>query len=1043
MKKLLALVLALVMVMGLSVTANAATYSDDADISKDEAVDVMSALKVFDGIDGAFQPTGTLTREMGAKIIASMIIGKTAADALGNQATKFTDVAADRWSAGSIAFCTNEGIIGGVGDNKFDPTGTLTGYAFAKMALVALGYDPEVEGLVGSDWQVNTAKLATAAGLTDSLGELVMSGPISREQACQMALNTEVADMVSYTGGVTVGDVKVGSTREKVENKSTTNRYDGAADDTMQFCERYASTLKYSAGTTDDYGRPADKWTLAGVVVSKEATETATATFTTKLQDAAGKKTIQDTLGDYIIPNGGAVNGTTYAAIKATVNGDKTSAANFDSLTDTTDDSDLAYLTGTGRLVEVYTNGDGVITNIVVLDTYLAKVTSKDTSNKTVSLTVYDAGTPKTSIIKSAATDTNADFYEQLYAMDKGDYVLLYASNVAANSLAILDIIGTPKTDSGKYTAYTSSSVTVNGTAYKTANKGSAAAVATLGKSYDLCLDTYGNILMAAEAESTTSYAYLLGLTTEGSIKNDNVTYFARLLTAEGDAGWVELSQVNSSKNASELSANYSALNTAYANAYDRYVSYSKKDDGTYSVTKVTNQAYTGTTTIGTTYSNSAAISVTGGEDLEKNDNTISAVSNTSNTFTLTNNTVFLFKGADGTWTAYKGLSNLPASTNLGRYYALYEETGSAANGDIAKMIVADTLGASTTTTNIFVYDNAPTKVGAASDNVQVETVKAIVDGVITTVDVKATLMDGDGNDTADAGAFVVQGLYNKTVKYKNGYVDAAALAVSNTNTTKITNGNNVTTVHTGGAHKGSTWVYDLTVTDEKVYLSNGILYTTGAVGSTTLVGDDFKFFVMDTGSKSATEVTLPTTSAGARQMAADEILYIVVDGNGYAQYAVLQTTVLGYANSAAEVAIQATAAPGGGGTAGDGGSKTSYASAISTGLSLSVDGTTIKVSGKLTALDFTNDAAAITWFSGGTPQANLAAFNTAHGSGTAFTGTKIAFIALTVQGDTQVIVVGENTTNDVVFRTGASAKSRTITFDSVGYTVDITGLSF
>ena len=63
MKKLLALVLALVMTLGLAtVGANAATtkYADADSIEYKEAVDVMSAIGVLEGDEGGFRPSDTL-----------------------------------------------------------------------------------------------------------------------------------------------------------------------------------------------------------------------------------------------------------------------------------------------------------------------------------------------------------------------------------------------------------------------------------------------------------------------------------------------------------------------------------------------------------------------------------------------------------------------------------------------------------------------------------------------------------------------------------------------------------------------------------------------------------------------------------------------------------------------------------------------------------------------------------------------------------------------------------------------------------------------
>lgn len=203
LKKVLSLVLALAMALSLMTAAFAADAEDFADydeVSHNEAVDVMVAAGVFNGVgDGNnFDPNGTLTREQAAKIITYMMLGQTDADKLTTVVAPFSDVAADRWSAGAIAFCVNKGIVAGVGGGRFNPTGELTGLQFSKMLLVALGYTPSAEGLEGTAWAINAASLGVAAGLADDLEAVTLSGPITREQAARMALNTEKAVMVDY-----------------------------------------------------------------------------------------------------------------------------------------------------------------------------------------------------------------------------------------------------------------------------------------------------------------------------------------------------------------------------------------------------------------------------------------------------------------------------------------------------------------------------------------------------------------------------------------------------------------------------------------------------------------------------------------------------------------------------------------------------------------------------------------------------------------------------------------------------------------------------
>ena len=169
LKKILALVMALVMSLSLVTIANASDFTDSDDITYEEAADVMSAIGIIEGFeDGSFDPDGTLTREQAAMLVARMLLG-TNADRLGIEDSTFNDVAVTRWSAPAIEYCVSLGLIDGAGDGNFYPAGQLTGYAFAKILLTAIGYSSEAEGLTGNSWSVNTAALAMSVGLDDGL----------------------------------------------------------------------------------------------------------------------------------------------------------------------------------------------------------------------------------------------------------------------------------------------------------------------------------------------------------------------------------------------------------------------------------------------------------------------------------------------------------------------------------------------------------------------------------------------------------------------------------------------------------------------------------------------------------------------------------------------------------------------------------------------------------------------------------------------------------------------------------------------------------
>ena len=78
MKKLLALVLALVMTLSLAVVGSNAAFKDADKVNEtySEAVNVLSGMKVFQGYtDGSFQPKGAITRAEVAAIVYRLYTG--------------------------------------------------------------------------------------------------------------------------------------------------------------------------------------------------------------------------------------------------------------------------------------------------------------------------------------------------------------------------------------------------------------------------------------------------------------------------------------------------------------------------------------------------------------------------------------------------------------------------------------------------------------------------------------------------------------------------------------------------------------------------------------------------------------------------------------------------------------------------------------------------------------------------------------------------------------------------------------------------------
>ena len=403
MKKFLSLVLALVMTMSLvTVSAGAKDFTDSGELSGEqyeEAVNVMSEMGIIDGYsDGDFRPQGTLTRGAAAKIIACMMLGKTTAEALGTQAAPFKDVPVGSTFAGYIAYCVEAGLIDGYADGTFRPSGTLTGFAFLKMLLTALGYDSSIEGYTGTNWTVNVASRATQIGLTDGNDEFVGTRAATREEACLYAVNTLKATLVEYENKgqeIVVSDGTVINVRPSAPTYVTSNiagaatsiddTYDNTRQDyTVEFAEKYQPDLELD-GTTDVFGRPAHIWTWKNDEIGTYVDyDKLVAEYTTKvtgrdLYDALGKSALD------------ACKDRVYIYVDGETDGDILGNAYFTENQITRSYTDTVGETGNGVLTQVFHDTRADEITIAVINTYLAKADEDyDDKNDDVDLTVYE-----------------------------------------------------------------------------------------------------------------------------------------------------------------------------------------------------------------------------------------------------------------------------------------------------------------------------------------------------------------------------------------------------------------------------------------------------------------------------------------------------------------------------------------------------------------------------------------------------------------------------------------------------------------------------
>ena len=680
MKKLLALVLALVMSMSLVTISNAA-FKDADKIDYKEAVDVMNAVGVFIGDEkGNFNAKENLTREQAAKIIAYLELGSKAADALVGGAT-FTDVASSRWSAGFVGYCAQAGIVSGVGDSKFDPAGQLTALQFGKMLLVELGYDAKAEGMVGTDWAINTSKLMAGTKLMDGISGSV-NQVLTREKAAQMCLNALEAPMVTYdTKGstITVDGTKINfgasvakyetSTVAKDQNISKEKLTSG--EYTVELGEKLYKDLKKNS-TTDAFERPATEWMLKAKSIGTYAdaadlSYTATVEIGTIYSDLGLSKGIDDSKVTYYEDGRNLSSFWTQDIVK----GSKVEKG------------------GNGTLLEVYYNDDAESLTVIAINTYVGKITAS-----------YKASTTKDAYVTFTAKTGAGSSYETDDSYSKDDIVLYTYSGKAGDagvkSMALAEKV------TGKMNGFTAEkNVTVDGTTYKKSANGTSITPGmntSVGKDVSVYLDQYGYAAFV-DADDTLQYAVILAYEKGSRLESAR----AKLLFTDGTTKKVDVKALKKNDGTTVTPVNLADYTSANSdlNQYD-VVSYTVNSDEEYTLTLAAD----------------ARDAVVGSAKITKGIPSLAGTASgdgynvgTANSGRLYANgkTTFLVideSGTDTTYTSYTGIANVPnIEWKSGTYTAPI--TLLTEDNTIAKIVVVAKTKVSGQTNNLYISDGS------------------------------------------------------------------------------------------------------------------------------------------------------------------------------------------------------------------------------------------------------------------------------------------------------------------------------------------------
>lgn len=728
LKRVLSVGMASTMVLGMMATASAASFNDFTDkdeIVNKDAVSMVTELGIIAGLpDGSYGATQNIDRASFARLICVTLNGGKE-PTLGNLTTSFTDTKG-HWAEKYIAYCVQQGIIAGKGNNTFAPSAQVTGSEAAKMLLVAVGYNTTYEGIGGATWQVSTDVLSNQVGLYKGLETINTSAALTRDQAAQMIYNALNAEMVKYeivpgvsTNGQIVANTQRQETGEtllekafkavKVEGVVLANEYAalngaGVQDEGKTYVQlndapkglnstgafKVSTDLDMVGKTVTMFVQPdANSTQTSKAVVLGNALESDTnnVAVLTAGKDSATK--IKEYLDDNNLKTNSSTEWYVNYAIRTTGSGDSTKN---DPLTTNEAGKELTFIDN---------NDDGVVDYALQLVKTFGKVTSyNDSKDGTINVSAVN---PADSITYKSLSSTDAVKDINGFAdVKKDDYVFFY-------KIGNKEFVEPAKSVEVTVSAIKGAKVTADDTTYeqsglvKFVNEDGDKVLkdaVDLGDKVTFYLDNAGYVVYTDAEAAADEYLKVLAV---DSFSNVSGYASTKILKTDGTTEVVN--------------AYYDNAGTKEKPGESKIYAYSVNSKGVYKLvlTDLSEQNINGTT-------------------IEKGKTQIKSG-------VLANaQTVFVIARGNDVYTVYTGIANVPKEITV--------TTGSAIvdKNNIAKAVFITESDMTGSTEGVYVLDKNPTVTGTSDDKTY--TYDVIYKGE------KTTLTSEDGNLFASKGYY-------------------------------------------------------------------------------------------------------------------------------------------------------------------------------------------------------------------------------------------------------------------------------------------------
>ena len=432
LKKFLALVLAVMMVMSLMITADAAVNiktSSDVTVDYEMAVDVLHKIGVLEGESGGvYNPQELIPRKELAMLLFRITTGYTSykvANTMYAEDVKYyyDDVPANSWYAGVVAYVSINNLMQGFGSRTFDPNGYVDGLQLVTVLTRLLGYDQNKE-LSGASYKPMARQWARTTGVADDLttsdlANVIGEKNVTRQVVAQMVYNTLMLDYVEYTAMgyiparyVTSDNRTPGRMYYKLGRYARNEPSDWPAGITVADFER------------DEFGRPEATHilTVKNEVIYKERPTPIgiyDGNFTGNVVKSLGRNLTKSEVAIYY--NGAPV-----------ADGDKLWFADAEATPGSAAGMWADDIRGIpGFEIEVYkhvddpntTADDNIKYDIIFCEAFLAVVGATDKTTGEIDLKIYGVGANESPTMKIKTTDA---VYDDLASLKENDYVAVY-----------------------------------------------------------------------------------------------------------------------------------------------------------------------------------------------------------------------------------------------------------------------------------------------------------------------------------------------------------------------------------------------------------------------------------------------------------------------------------------------------------------------------------------------------------------------------------------------------------------------------------------